>query len=408
METGGVSLTNNGGSLTIDGSDDIFFNDASLINAGGTTSFSAQDDFRLEANSSLEVTGGTLNIDPAAEFTTEGTSGNEVSIEVSGGGALNIDLTATGGTGNTFDLDVDDTLSVDGSTSSATISVESNTPVNLDGTVSLTNEGILTVNSGTTFLDSGTKLEGGTSGEAGTLRIVDGDLSVNEPLLSGEPNIEMNVSGSQELTAPNAGSSIINLGTFEKSGTGDVTLNTDINNIQAEEINISAGTLINGADDQIANTTNMEIAAGGTWNTGGFDEIVNTLTLSGDGIAVLDMSNGDSIIEFANSSGENWSPDTVLYIDNWSGDRVNGGGTDPLIFNNMGLNSGQFSQVFFRNPAGVAGPGLYEAKWIGDELVPVPEPGTSLGGLLLVGALGYLERRRLRTWLNSLRNRIRN
>ncbi len=392
---GGVRLTNAGGTTTLTGGDDFFLGNgsgsANLVNTGGTMTVTAADDFVVDANSGILVSGGTVNLNPAATFETTGTAGNPATLDVSNGGALNIDLTASGGTGNSFDLGVEDTFAVDGSGSIATISVESSTPVNFDGTVSLTNEGILTINSGTTELDANTRLQGGFPASAGTLVVQDGDLSVDEPLLSNDPNITMDASGSQELTAPNANSSLTGVGTFEKTGSGDVTLGTNLNNLQANSLLINEGSLINGADNQIDNNTAMELA-GGTWNTNGFDEIVDTLTLSAE--STIDLGSGNSIIQFSKSSSLAWNGGDRLIIENWSGDLVNGGGTDQVLFSSAGLTGGQLGQVYFRNPAGKA-PGLYPAAFLGDELVPVPEPGTILGGILLaLGAVFFEIRRR--------------
>mgnify|MGYP006268004589 FL=1 len=392
---GGVAVTNAGGSTTITGGDDFFLGNgsgsANLVNTGGTMTVTVADDFVVDANSSISVSGGTVNLNPAALFETTGTAGNPATLDVSNGGALNIDLTASGGTGNSFDLGVEDTISVEGGGSTATISGESNTPVNFDGTVSLTDGGVLTINSGTTELDGNTRLQGGNSATAGTLVVQDGDLSVNEPLLSNEPNLTMDVSGSQELTAPNANSSLTGVGTFEKTGSGDVTLGTNLNNLQADTLLINEGSLINGADNQIDNNTAMELA-GGTWNTSGFDEIVDTLTLSAE--STIDLGSGDSIIQFSDSSGLGWDGGSRLIIENWSGDLANGGGTDQVLFASAGLSENQLGQVFFRDPAGKA-PGLYPAAFLGDELVPVPEPGTILGGVLLaIGAVFFEIRRR--------------
>jgi autotransporter-associated beta strand protein len=393
---GGVTITNAGGTTNLTGGDDFFLGNGgtsgSLVNTAGTTTITVSDDFSVDDGSSINVSGGTMNLNPAATFATTGSGANPATIDVTNGGTLNIDLTAGGGTGNSFDLGVNDTFSIDGGTSSATISAETGTTVNLDGIVSLTNEGVLTINSGTTQLDGNTRIQGGSPSSAGTIRIEDGSLSVDEPLLSNKPNFVMDVSGSEDLTAPNANSSLTGVGTFEKAGAGDVTLQTNLNNIQADTLIITEGSIINAADNQIDNSTDLELA-GGTWNTGGFDEIVDTLTLSAD--STIDMANGDSIIQFSDSSALGWDGGSTLIIDNWSGNTSVGGGTDQLIFSSAGLTETQLGQVFFRDPFG-PGSGLYEARFIGDELVPVPEPSTYIGGALLILAAGFFEWRRRR------------
>jgi hypothetical protein len=66
----------------------------------------------------------------------------------------------------------------------------------------------------------------------------------------------------------------------------------------------------------------------------------------------------------------------------------------------LGLNAGQLSQIQFYSdtgstllgPAGEIGFGLPGEV----ELMPVPEPSTWVAGGLLLGLLGYRERRRIR------------
>src|SRR5690606_24748268 len=179
-----------------------------------------------------------------------------------------------GGADNRFTLGSDDRLTVNGNTAASSITAENaSTQIQLNGTVQLFNGGTLTVSGGTTYLASTSRFEGGTSATAGTLLINNGNLSIDEPLVSARPKITFDNAGAQSITAPNANSSIQNVGTITKNGVGMLTINSNVNNIEASTIQINAGTLLLGASDQLANTNNM-VLGGGTFATGGHDEIL--------------------------------------------------------------------------------------------------------------------------------------
>ena len=148
---------------------------------------------------------------------------------------------------------------------------------------------------------------------------------------------------------------------------------------------MEGGTLLLTDSNQIANNTRM-VLGGGTWDTDGNDEVVGSLTLSAT--STLDLGDGDSIVEFADSSGESWSSD-VLFITNWSGSEF-GGGTDQIYFgeDSGGLGSSQLGRIVFVDPFGNGrnyGARILETG----EIVPaVPEPATIGAGLALLLAAG--------------------
>ncbi len=178
------------------------------------------------------------------------------------------------------------------------------------------------------------------------------------------------------------------------SGTSGITLN-------------AGGTLLfagSGTNADHLNNSAPLTLAGGTLNTGGLSEGtvsggkptagIGALTLAAT--SVLDLGNGASLVTFANSSAAAWTGGATLKVYDWSGNTA-GGGTDAVFFGSdaTGLTGTQLSQVAFYSDAGSTflGNGGILAN---GEIVPVPEPATVAGALLLVGAAGYKGRRHWR------------
>lgn len=391
----GGALTNDGGTVTFTnantGGNNDFIINGTLANSGGTTTVNTVgDDIIMGANGLIDVTGGTVTMTARDDFTT--VSGSTISIT---GGAFNVSLTNASGNSQ-LDLVPGASLTVDGSTSTMTISAGADArPVNLDGNLTLSNGGTLTVTQGTTRLDSTTLFDGGTGSTKGTL-VLQGDLVVDNPLVGNSPNVTFDSNSNRSISAETGVRNLTGLGTLTKTGTGTLTMDASMNNIEAETIVISGGTLLNGASDQISNDTNM-VLAGATYDTNGSDEILGTLTLTGN--STIDLNNsgggGDSILRFADSSATTWTTGTTLQITGWSG-LISGGGTDQVYFgtDEFGLTTAQLSQIVFVNPAGLP-PGTYAARILATgEVVPVPEPGVYAAGILLLLWILWRERRR--------------
>ncbi len=403
--SGGVTLTNNSGTVTLsntNGAADFLLGDTSnggnLVNTGGTTSITVGDNITVESGSSLTVSGGTINLTGGGDFSSPDTGTTGSTYSVTNGGTLNVDLSE--GVANSFGLSSNDTFTVDGAFSTVNISGATDTAVSLVGQINLTNNGTLAVSGGVTSLASTTILDGGSELTAGTLQITDGDLSVTNPAVSNRPNITMNVGNgnSNEITSSVPGTGIINLGTITKAGDGDLTLDSNLNNIEGSLLDVQGGTLFLSADDQIGNSTDLELS-GGTLNLNDFNEIVDTLTLSADSTIDMGSAAGDgSILQFSDSEGIAWDGSSQLIIENWNGD-FEGGGLDQILFADAGLSETQLGQIIFRNPAGQTGD--FAAQWRGNEIVPVPEPSTYIGGALLLLGCVYRERKRIRSWFKQ-------
>ena len=399
---GGGTLANTGGAITItnaqatDFGADLFLN-GTITSSGGTTQFIDWNDMEVTGTTAINASGGTTTFRLTDDFNNATPNSNALNINVSGTGTLNVELT-NAESNSTFVLGTDDTITLNGSAAAMNISTgAAANNVNLTGRVNLYDGSLLTVTQGTTTLASTLTLDGGTAPNKGTLEIR-GNLVVNEPDVANSPNITINSNSATSISGTNANSSITNLGTLTKTGSGVTTIENTINNIGGERIVISGGTLLNGASDQIANETNM-VLTGATYDTNGFDEVVGTLTLTAT--STIDLNNsgggGDSILRFDNSSGTTWTAAQTVSVTGWSG-AVAGGGTDQLYFGNTssGLTAGQLSQIVFVNPAGFA-PGNYGALILSTgEVVPVPEPAVYVTLFLLLAYVGWRERARLK------------
>ncbi len=152
--------------------------------------------------------------------------------------------------------------------------------------------------------------------------------------------------------------------------------------------------------DRINDAATMTLN-GGTFKTGGLSEHGATNNTAGIGAltlqsnSIINLGNGASVIAFANSSSQAWTPSTTLSIYNWTGS-PSGGGTDQVYFgnDNTGLTASQLAEITFYSDSGVTALGIAQILADG-EIVPVavPEPGTWFAAALLASTLIFLPRR---------------
>jgi len=210
------------------------------------------------------------------------------------------------------------------------------------------------------------------------------DMDISAVISDGASSSGLTKAGAGQLTLSGtnantySGMTTVNAGTLELNKTAGV-------NAVAGNITINTGgTLLLAASNQIADTSNM-ILGGGTFSTGGNSETLNNLTLTAN--SVIDMGAGASILKFSST----WTPGgNNLTIANWTG-LVQGGGTDQIFFgNSQTLTTTQLGGITFLGYA----PGAQQLST--GEIVPViPEVATAVAALLLLGVVGWRERRKL-------------
>ncbi len=387
----GGDLTSTGGIITLDAGDDIRFEDGITQIDGGTVNMTANDDILLRTASSggtVNVTAGTVNI------TTGSVAGNR--FQVNSGNTWN----QTGGTTNVNGSET--RFFGDVTVDNSQMNINSILGARFAGNITVSDGGVIDVANSLNV--TGGTLSGGAAANKGTV-IVGGDLTVNSAAtISNRPNITMDTDGTSSIIQTGGGSSITGIGTLDinsPAGTGTTTIATSVGNLEATKIDVSGGTLLLGANNQIADTTKMELS-GGYFSTGGFDDTLDTLTLTAD--SAIDLNGGNSVLNFADSSAEAWTANTSLTITNWDGFFNSGGGNDQIIFGSdtNGLAS-QVDQIYFLNPGGIQG--YFSAQILASgEIVPVmvPEPSTLFGGFMILGIGG------IHIWQRRKRNQSEN
>jgi autotransporter-associated beta strand protein len=171
-------------------------------------------------------------------------------------------------------------------------------------------------------------------------------------------------------------------------------------------INITGGTLLLGDtgtnSGRLSTGANVTLAGGtlaseraslsGTTIT----ESVGTLTLTANStldFGAVDGKEGNTSLTFSGATA-GWTG--ILTILNWQGTGYpdSSPGTDHLIFSDTTNVSGQLSQIQFVIGGDTVGAQLLAN---GEVVAAIPEPSTVAGAVLLVGFVGWRERRRLRS-----------
>ncbi len=269
--------------------------------------------------------------------------------------------------------------------------------------------GTLDANGGTfSISDTGSGAVNNVGAAVVTTQQGGGPLTVT---IAGTMNFNGTVSGTSGLTKSGAGTLTLNsAGTYtgatiisRNGGTLNAAVNNALQSTSSITVNAGGTLLLSGSSsdlNRINNSATMTLN-GGTFNTGGLSEHGATNNTPGIGAltlmnnSVIDLSNGASILAFANSSAQTWSG--TLSIWNWSGNTGVGGGIDQLYFgsNMSGLTAAQLGQIVFFSDSGVTqDPGMTIILSTG-EVVPIPEPGTWAAGILALLAVGYTQRRRI-------------
>ncbi len=385
---------------------------------------------------------GNFSVASASSLTINAaiTGGSGISLSKTGAGTLSLgaansfagSFTATAGTtslvngalGSVSSLSIASVATVSAATTGLTNVINDTAAVTLDGTLNLSG-GTETIGSlaGST---AGATLTIGKSGtNSGGLTVGDSTSTTFAGVIgeaSGTGTSTFTKQGTGKLTLTNtstfAGTVNINAGTLVAANTGGAAA---LGSVTA--INVKNGaTLLFGATNQV--NASAPVALGSA--TGSGTAVVNAATFSqgsatsaGLGAltlkatASLDFGVGSTAttLHFADSSGTAWTTGAVLSIADYAGIVVDqnqtpvglGTNNDGLLFGSVtttNLTSGQLAQIQFVNPVGADGTqytGTFGAAISanGQVFAVVPEPATCLGGILLIGAFGWNQRRRL-------------
>ena len=131
---------------------------------------------------------------------------------------------------------------------------------------------------------------------------------------------------------------ISGLGALTKTGVGTVVLVAA--NTYTGTTSVAEGTLRLAAAERIADSSALRLT-GGTFDTAGFSETLDTLDVDGD--AVLDFGSGSCVLHFAASAALNW--DGTLTLQNWTN------GSDQLFVgtDDNGLTPSQLEKILAPN-----------------------------------------------------------
>lgn len=409
----------------------------SKLTMGGTLPSLMQKSTNNQAISSGVVLGSTTVVDAigAGSLSLNGVVEGSGGILKYGAGTLNLAGANTyTGAVSIFQGEVTASNSSAFGTTAGGVTVAGGAALSLTGGIAVGAEALDLSGSGMSNAGALRNISG-TNSWAGNVTL-SGNSTVNSD--AGQLTVSGGISGANKsLEVGGAGNVVLSgaittgAGTFTKTGAGAVTLSgssantftgdtsiqagtlvlaksNGVNAIADGEITInSGGTLLLGANNQIANAANTGKIkmAGGTFHTGGFSEGtandpgVGSLTLTAN--SVIDMGTGASFLHFETTYG-NWGSN-ILSITNWSGN-IGGGGTDRVYFS--AITDSQLAQIRFVNPGGSVG--TVEARRLATgEIVPVPEPSTVAALVLMAGGVMWRERRRLAGLWSAVRASVR-
>jgi len=357
------------------------------------------------------ITGGNVEVnifrpDGGSRFTKSGTStltldgtNTYVARTFIDGGALRVtnssSLGATGSAGNGTFVRNNGSLEITNSTTLGEVLFLNGDGFNGDGalrSVSGTNTISSDVQVGWSYTGTGTQVAAADARigvEAGsTLAITGAVTGSNAVEKVGGGLLRFSAAGGNS----NSGATTVSGGTLAlASAAGNAIAGT------ALTLN-SGGTLLLEGANQINDSAALTLA-GGIFDTGsGFNETLGTLTLTSNSSITLGAAIHN--LQFGASNLLAWTPAATLTIYGWTGILETSGTAGRIYFgsDSTALTAGQLANITFSGYGG-------QAMLLPDgELVPmaVPEARSILAALLLLGAVFWRERSRLRSLLASL------
>tara|TARA_B100000965_G_scaffold406433_1_gene445346 strand:+ start:3865 stop:5502 length:1638 start_codon:yes stop_codon:yes gene_type:complete len=378
------TLNNNGNAINVQGAATGNIAISGIISGGGSLNKFSTNTLTLSGANTYSglttINAGIIDVQNASAL-----GSSAAGTVVTNNATLELSLTG-------FNTIAGEALSITGTGTSGQGALHNDSGTNIwTGNVTLTGNAEITVDSGTILAFSNNTINLG----ANTLTVDANGASglIGTSTITGTGNFVKNgsntwhfIGGSNTYT----GTTTVNSGTLRLGVAGGTSV--------PGNIVVNGGTVLWTSNEQIANSSNMTLNSG-TLNLNGADETLGTLTLSST--SSVNFGSGSSILTFADSSATSWGGSAEMWLFNWSGSDT-GGGTDQLIFSSAGLTATQLGQIYFVNPAGFA-PGVYHSKFIGSEVVPaVPEPSTIIAGGLVLLILGWRERKRIKSILQSI------
>ena len=261
------------------------------------------------------------------------------------------------------------------------------------GTQILTMNGVNSFTGGFTMNGGGSVIVGasGKLSGAGSATITSGTLTLNNSAttitsLSGAGGLAFangHVLTMGDSTSPSFTGVISGTGGLVKQGSGSQTLGGGSANTFSGLITINNGSIVAGKANALGNTANGLALGGGTFNTGGLNQTLGTLSLSAN--SSIDLGSGSSAMAFADSSAQSWSG--TLDIFNYTA------GSDSLRIgiSDLGLTGAQLSELYFPDIGGGEGAAIDSNGFLTP--VPVPEPSSAtmalMGGIVALAAKFY-------------------
>lgn len=381
---GSAIYLDNNAELDVFGSHVLTLNGAVQDGGGSSGKFVLQGPATVVFNAANTYTGGTFLNNGSLQFDSNGSAGGTVNLgNIAGANDASVFLRPTsGGKSVANDITVrsgnSGTMTIGGLNTSGTNAFSGTITLNKDVTLQAATGGTVTFN---TLTASSARIANiGGSGNNGTVQFAGSadNLSIGATVNSGTLVLGKVSNGS--VHAIGSGLTISNGATVTLGGSGG---------------------------DQIYSGSFVTINSGGTFRTAGLSEGssangaavgVGALTLQGG--SVIDFGTGANGSTFSATSGSINGAGTISIL-NWTGTTFvdNAASTnDRLLFqSDPGYSSSQLSQFQFYDDSGNAiGIGAMELAFNGwYEIVPVPEPGTWVAGILtLVTLAGYRSIRR--------------
>jgi fibronectin-binding autotransporter adhesin len=372
--TSGVNLANatallyTGGAATLDRNITVTSGTGTLRNTGGGL---------LTLSGSLVKNGTTLTFDTGSFNVSGVISGSSAYSDLIVDGASVILNNANTYNGPTF--------IIDGGTLTANVSnalpTGNRTAISMDATGTGSSTLVLGANQSLASLTGAASSNVTLGAKSLTIGTTSGN-STYAGRITGSGNLVKDGASTQVLSGNNTGftgTTTINSGTLQAAATKSMGGST--------VINVTGGSFLVTADDAVNDSAAINLGGGTFAMNGNVGEVVGQLTLSAN--STLDMGTGNAWVSFAGLVAQLTST-TRLNIYNYTP------GSDAVYFRDSTNVVNSLNYITFYSDFGTTS--LGNAFFSPPELhsAVVPEPGTYVAGLLLLGSLAYVRLRRKR------------